>query len=89
MTKTMKVNGGKVEMTFIPNEVKELSIDQKISKLRYDILSLETQLLRMQQKKETFSFGTKKYNDMVEHIKWGLNDLSSFESRVKQIRANK
>lgn len=89
MKKQLKVQGGKINVEFIADKAvdwRDWDLDKQITKMRYDILDIETQLLKMWQKKESFDFGTHRYNNMVMFIKQALNDLQHFESRVKEIK---
>jgi hypothetical protein len=95
-TKTIKVDGGVI--TFTPDEVLELSIDKKITKLRFDILNLETQLVRMLYPKDSkeesflppgneipFDFGKTKYEDMIYNINVSIKDLNNIKGYAEQI----
>ena len=96
MTKSMKINGGTVEMTFTPNP-KE-SIDKRINKLRYDILDLETELFRMLHPKDDkeqdflpegneipFDFGKAKYNSMMDNLHYSIKDLNNIKRLSEEI----
>ena len=95
-TKTIKVDGGVI--TFTPDEVLELSIDKKINKLRFDILNLETQLVKMLHPKDSkeesflplgneipFDFGKAKYEEMMWNILYSIKDLSNIKSLAEEI----
>ena len=95
-TKIIKVDGGVI--TFTPDEVVKLSIDKKITKLRYDILNLETQLHRMLYPKDAkdedflpagneipFDFGKTKYEDMMYNINVSIKDLNNIKKLAEQI----
>ena len=95
-TKTIKVDGGVI--TFTPDEVVKLSIDKKITKLRYDILNLETQLHRMLYPKDAkdegflppgneipFDFGKTKYDDMISNLNYSIKDLNNIKKLAEQI----
>ena len=95
-TKTIKVDGGVI--TFTPDEVVKLSIDKKITKLRYDILNLETQLVMMLYPKDSkeesflppgneipFDFGKTKYEDMMSNIGYSIKDLNNIKKLAEQI----
>jgi hypothetical protein len=96
MEKTIKINGGTI--TFTPDEVVELSIDKKIDKLRYDILDLETQLVKMLYPKDAkgecflspgneipFDFGKTKYDDMMSNLNHSIKDLNNIKKLAEQI----
>ena len=95
-TKIIKVDGGVI--TFTPDEVVKLSIDKKITKLRYDILNLETQLVMMLYPKDSkeesflppgneipFDFGKTKYEDMMSNIGYSIKDLNNIKKLAEQI----
>ena len=95
-TKTIKVDGGVI--TFTPDEVVELSIDKKIEKLRYDILNLETELVKMLYPKDDkeesflppgneipFDFGKTKYENMMSNVLYSIKDLNHIKSLAEQI----
>ena len=96
MTKSMKVNGGTVEITFTPNP--KLSLDKRVEKLRNDILNLETELVMMLRPKDDkeedflpegneipFDFGTRKYNDMMYNINVSIKDLGNIKHLSEEI----
>ena len=96
MEKIIKINGGTI--TFTPDEVVELSIDKKIDKLRYDILDLETQLIKMLYPKDAkgedflppgneipFDFGKTKYDDMISNLNYSIKDLNNIKKLAEQI----
>ena len=98
MKKTMKVNGGTVEVTFTPNKVEKLSIDKKINKLRYDILDLETELFRMLHPKDdkgedflpegneiSFDFGKTRYENMMDNLRYSIKDLNNIQRLSENI----
>lgn len=75
-----------------------MDIDKKINKLRYDILSLETELFRMLHPKDDkdedflpegnevpFNFKKTRYNNMMDNIRYSLNDLNNIQRLAEKI----
>lgn len=75
-----------------------MDIDKKINKLRYDILSLETELFRMLNPKDErdedflppgnevpFNFKKTRYNNMMDNIRYSLNDLNNIQRLAEKI----
>tara|TARA_R110000803_G_scaffold208913_1_gene277988 strand:- start:580 stop:885 length:306 start_codon:yes stop_codon:yes gene_type:complete len=98
MKKTIKVNGGTVEMTYKPSPSVELTIRQQMMDVRIRVLDLETRLFRMLHPKDSkdcgflppgneikFNFGKKTYNDILYDIKVSIKDLQNIESLAENI----
>jgi len=75
-----------------------MDIDKKINKLRYDILGLETELFRMLHPKDDkgqdflpegnevpFNFKKTRYNNMMDNIRYSLNDLNNIQRLAEKI----
>jgi hypothetical protein len=75
-----------------------MDIDKKINKLRYDILGLETELFRMLNPKDDkdedflppgnevpFNFKKTRYNNMMDNIRYSLNDLNNIQRLAEKI----
>ena len=75
-----------------------MDIDKKINKLRYDILGLVTELFRMLNPKDDkdedflppgnevpFNFKKTRYNNMMDNIRYSLNDLNNIQRLAEKI----
>ena len=75
-----------------------MDIDKKINKLRYDILSLETELFRMLNPKDErdedflpegnevpFNFKKTRYENMMYNIKVSIQDLENIKRLSEKI----
>jgi len=77
---------------------KQVSIDKRMEQIRYDILNLETKLVKMLHPKDDkeesflspgneilFDFGKTRYEDMIYNIKVSIKDLNNILELAEKI----